>query len=104
MLLQVQRNNTNSHMNTPFCFQCYIVTLEFESIWISHLVVTTQVFSVNLTAGVNYLTGTTELLDPYQTDPTDLDREELRSHFGNNTETQNVNALGQSEIRESEAA
>ncbi|KAM4555801.1 seipin-like isoform 1-T2 [Odontesthes bonariensis] len=48
--------------------------------------------------------GTAELLDPYQIDPTDLDREELRSHFGNNTEMQNVNTPGQSDLRESEAA
>ncbi|XP_072252516.1 seipin-like [Leuresthes tenuis] len=43
--------------------------------------------------------GATELLDPYQIDPTDLDKEELRSHFGNDTETQNVNMPGQSEVR-----
>ncbi|XP_018515836.1 seipin isoform X1 [Lates calcarifer] len=50
--------------------------------------------------------GTAELLGPLQITPTNLSRERLREalHFGDSTELQNRNTLGQVEINETEAA
>ncbi|XP_008302534.1 seipin isoform X2 [Stegastes partitus] len=48
--------------------------------------------------------GTTELLGPCQISPTDLSPEEPHLPFGNGTELQNGNKLGQGEKKESEAA
>uniref|UniRef100_A0A3B4ZUP0 Seipin n=1 Tax=Stegastes partitus TaxID=144197 RepID=A0A3B4ZUP0_9TELE len=59
---------------------------------------------VCLTAETNHLTGTTELLGPCQISPTDLSPEEPHLPFGNGTELQNGNKLGQGEKKESEAA
>lgn len=57
-----------------------------------------------LTRRINSSTGTAELLVPLQLTPTNLSQEEPHSHFGDNTEAQNRQINGQSEINESEAA